>query len=81
MTVDVEVQGRAEALEARYGPRPTIGNAEVAAAPSLPGSMGTICPPKGEVPVRVWTKILAAEVTLIEGLRKKSKSLVPPMTE
>jgi hypothetical protein len=31
--------------------------------------------------VRVWTKILAAEVTLIEGLRKEPRSLVPPMTE
>jgi hypothetical protein len=30
--------------------------------------------------IRVWTEILAAEVTLIEGLRKKPKSLVPPMT-
>ena len=81
MIVDVEVQSRAEALEARYGPRPTIGDAEVPAAPSLPGNLGTNCPPKGEVLFRVWTKILAAEVTLIEGLRKKPKSLVPPMTK
>jgi hypothetical protein len=32
----------------------------------------------GRVLIRVWTKVLVAEVTLIEGLRKKPKSVVPP---
>ena len=48
-----------------------------AAAANPPGGCARLRP-KAEVLVRVWTKVLVAEVTLIEGLREKSKSVVPP---